>query len=223
MNPMEATSPFHPTDRRELRPQANVGELGNPKPGCIHHLIERRTSETPDAIAVICRDDQLTYLELNARANQVASWLCKVGAGPDKLVGLCLDRSLEMVICLLGILKSGAAYLPLDPAYPAERLAFMLEDAQAEVLLYQHDFTPASTLGRTRCVRLDTCLRLIQGEPAGNMDRGVATSDLAYVIYTSGSTGKPKGVMIEHRNVATFFGAMDERLPHSPGCTWLAV
>src|SRR5436309_2607857 len=214
MNPMEATSPFHAKERGELRPEAKVGELGNPKPDCLPQLIERRSLETPDAIAVICRGEQLTYLELNARANQVASWLCKVGAGPDKLVGLCLDRSLEMVICLLGILKSGAAYLPLDPAYPAERLAFMLEDAHAAVLLYQQPFTPASTLGGTRCVRLDTCWRLIQGEPTGNRDRGVAPSDLAYVIYTSGSTGKPKGVMIEHRNVASFLGAMDERLTY---------
>src|SRR2546423_3822 len=134
MNPMEATSPFHAKEREELWPEGKVGDVGHPKPGCIHHLIERRTSETPDAIAVICRGEQLTYSELNAKGNQVAFWLRKLGAGPDKLVAMCLDRSLEMVICLLGILKSGAAYLPLDPAYPAERLAFMLEDAQAAVL-----------------------------------------------------------------------------------------
>jgi amino acid adenylation domain-containing protein len=128
-----------------------------------------------------------------------------------------------MVISLLGILKSGGAYLPLDPAYPAERLAFILQDAQAAVLLYQRDPAPESAIGRGYCVPLDTCLTLIQGEPVANLDRGVLPSHLAYVIYTSGSTGRPKGVMIEHRNVASFFEAMNSRVPHSAGATWLAV
>jgi amino acid adenylation domain-containing protein len=194
-----------------------------PKAACIHQLIEQRASETPDAIALICRGEQLTYSELNARANQVASYLSKLGAGPDKPVGICVERSLEMVVCLLGILKSGGAYLPLDPAYPAERLAFMLQDAQVEVLLHQHDLIPGLAGGHMRCARLDTCWPLIRAEPTGNVDRGVASSNLAYVIYTSGSTGKPKGVMIEHQNVASFFEAMNARLPHGPGCAWLAM
>jgi natural product biosynthesis luciferase-like monooxygenase protein len=208
---------------RQLLVEWNATETEVPKGVCIHQLIEAQAKQTPEAVAVICRDRQLTYAELNARANQVASCLSKLGVGPDTLVGLCADRSLEMLIGLLGILKSGGAYLPLDPAYPRERLAFMIEDAKVKVLLTQERLEAALPPGPAQRVRLGTDWPLIGAEPAENVDRGVAAHHLAYVIYTSGSTGKPKGVMVEHGNVINFFAGMDARIPHSPGATWLAV
>jgi natural product biosynthesis luciferase-like monooxygenase protein len=194
-----------------------------PTATCIHQLFEAQAKRTPDTIAAICRDRELSYAELNARANKVAAYLSKIGAGPDALVGLCVERSLEMLIGLLGILKSGSAYLPLDPAYPAERLAFMIEDAQVKVLLTQESVMKALRPGNAPRVRLDSDWPLISAESAENVDRHVAANHLAYVIYTSGSTGRPKGVMVEHRNVLNFFAGMDARISHSPGSTWLAV
>jgi amino acid adenylation domain-containing protein len=200
-----------------------LADGGMPKAGCIHQLIEQRVSEMPEAIAVICRNQQLTYAELNRRANQVASYLGRLGVGPEKLVGICVERSLEMLICLLGVLKAGGAYVPLDPAYPAERLAFMVADAQVAVLLYQREPMPGLSGIAARGVSLETCWPQIKAEPTGGVDCQVMPSNLAYVIYTSGSTGKPKGVMIEHGNVLSFFHAMNTRIPQGTGCAWLAV
>lgn len=194
-----------------------------PKAASIHQLIEAQAQKTPEAVAAICRDRQLTYAELNARANQVAARLSKLGAGPDVLVGLCAERSLEMLVGLLGILKSGSAYLPLDPAYPGERLAFMIEDAQIKVLLTQERLVTALPPSQVPRICLDADWPSIAVEPAENVDRRVAPHHLAYVIYTSGSTGRPKGVMVEHGNVLNFFAGMDARIQHGPGSTWLAV
>jgi natural product biosynthesis luciferase-like monooxygenase protein len=210
-------------ERRQLLVEWNATGADLPKESSIVQTIEAQAKRIPETIAAICRDRQLTYAELNARANQVAAYLSKLGAGPDVLVGLCADRSLEMLVGLLGILKSGAAYLPLDPAYPAERIGFMLEDAQVKVLLTQERLASALPQGRATRVRLDADWPLIAFEPSENLDRCVAPHHLAYVIYTSGSTGKPKGVMVEHRNVLNFFAGMDARIPHGPNSTWLAV
>jgi natural product biosynthesis luciferase-like monooxygenase protein len=208
---------------RQLLVEWNATATELPKAACVHELIEAQAKKTPDAVAVICRDRQLTYAELNARANQVASHLSKLGVGPEVLAGLCVDRSLEMLVGLLGILKSGGAYLPLDPAYPMERLAFMIEDARVKVLLTRESNSAALPPAGIPRVRLDTDWPLIASEPAENVDRGVAPHHLAYVIYTSGSTGKPKGVMVEHGNVLNFFGGMDARIQRQPDSTWLAV
>jgi amino acid adenylation domain-containing protein len=210
-------------DRRETLAEGKAAETGIMKGGCIHQLIEQKAAEIPNAMALICRNEQLTYAELNERANQVASYLSKLGAGPEKLVGICVERSLEMVVCLLGILKSGAAYVPLDPTYPAERLAFMVEDARAEILVCGRGVMPGLSDIGTHRIDLDTSWPLIRAEPMDNVDRGVTRSNLAYVIYTSGSTGKPKGVMLEHGNVESFFEAMNARIPQNSGCVWLAV
>jgi natural product biosynthesis luciferase-like monooxygenase protein len=211
------------TERRKILVDWNATETGLPEAACIPQLIEAQARKTPDAIAAVCRDRQLTFAELNARANQVAAYLSKLGVGPDVLVGLCAERSLEMLVGLLGILKSGSAYLPLDPAYPAERLAFMIDDAQIKVLLTQEHLLPALPPGRAPRVCLDADWPLIAAEPTANADRQVAPHHLAYVIYTSGSTGRPKGVMVEHRNALNFFAGMDARIPHGPGSAWLAV
>jgi natural product biosynthesis luciferase-like monooxygenase protein len=208
---------------QKLLVEWNMTETEPPKATGIHQLIEAQAQKTPDAIAAVCRDRQLTFGELNARANQVAAYLSKLGAGPDVLVGLCAERSMEMLVGLLGILKSGSAYLPLDPAYPAERLNFMIEDAQVKVLLTQERLMSMLPPGHTPRVCLDASWPLIAAEPAENVDRHVASNHLAYVIYTSGSTGRPKGVMVEHRNVLNFFAGMDARIPHGPGSTWLAA
>ncbi|HEY5910146.1 MAG TPA: MupA/Atu3671 family FMN-dependent luciferase-like monooxygenase [Verrucomicrobiae bacterium] len=210
-------------ETRQLLVEWNTTETQIPKAASIHQLIEAQAKVTPDAVAVICRDRQLTYAELDARANQLASYLSARGAGPEVLIGLCTDRSLDMLVGLLGILKSGSAYLPLDPAYPSNRLAFMLEDAKVHLLVTQERLTAALPPGKAQRVLLDADWPAISSEPGENVDRGVAPRHLAYVLYTSGSTGKPKGVMVEHGNVLNFFGGMDARVQHSPGSRWLAV
>jgi natural product biosynthesis luciferase-like monooxygenase protein len=211
------------TEQQQMLVDWNATETALPKATCIQQLIEAQAKETPEAVAVVFRDQQLTYSELNTRANQVASYLAKLGVGPEALVGLCVERSLDMIVGLLGILKAGGAYLPLDPLYPRERLAFMIEDAHVKVLLTQERLAATLPPGQAPRVRLDADWPLIAAEPGQEVERGVASRQLAYVIYTSGSTGKPKGVMVEHRNVLNFFAGMDERIQHGPGATWLAV
>ncbi|QLE49536.1 amino acid adenylation domain-containing protein [Nostoc sp. C057] len=178
---------------------------------CIHQLFEAQVERTPNAIAVVFADQQLTYQELNTRANQLAHHLQTLGVGKETLVGICVERSLEMIIGLLGILKAGGAYLPIDPAYPAERLAFMLEDAQVSVLLTQQNLLAALPQHQAQVVCLEKIPKVIADNPIHN-----ATADnLAYVIYTSGSTGQPKGVQITHSAVVNFLSTM--RL--NPGLT----
>jgi natural product biosynthesis luciferase-like monooxygenase protein/amino acid adenylation domain-containing protein len=189
----------------------------------VHELFEAQVGRTPEAVAAVWRDKQLTYRELNERANQLAAYLSKLNVGPNTLVGICVERSLDMLVGLLGILKAGAGYLPLDPTYPAERIAFMLQDARASVLLTQERLAQSLPTGTEKVVRLDTDWPAISAEDDQNLNRQGCSENLAYVIYTSGSTGKPKGVMVEHRNVVNFFAGMDQRISHQPGSTWLAV
>ncbi len=189
---------------------------------CIHELIEAQVEQTPDATAVVFGEAQLTYRELNERANVVARQLRNRGVGPDVLVGICVDRSIEMVVGLLGILKAGGAYVPLDPAYPADRLTVMLEDAHVPAVVTQRHLV--HRLGASAAVALfvDDVL-LDPGTHLSNVDSGATPANLAYVIFTSGSTGRPKGTMIEHRNVTNFFAGMDEVLGSGPPGVWLAV
>ncbi|HEW98429.1 MAG: hypothetical protein DRR16_10450 [Candidatus Parabeggiatoa sp. nov. 3] len=172
-------------------------------------LFEEQVDKTPDAIAVVFEDQQLTYRQLNQKANQLAHYLLNLKSDTDNgllitdngLVGICIERSLEMVIGLLGILKAGGAYVPLDPAYPAARLAFMLEDAQVPVLLTQSSLTERLPETQAQVVCLDAEAETLSQKSSENLVSGVGPENLAYVIYTSGSTGNPKGVAIEHRNV----------------------
>ena len=186
---------------KQLLVEWNDTQTDFPKDSCLHQLFEQQVERNPDAIAVLFKNQQTTYGELNRRANQLAHHLRSLGVGPDVWVGLCVERSLEMVIGILGILKAGGAYVPLDPAYPRERLAFMLEDARCSVLLTQHRLLAVLPSHRARVLCLDADWKTIARESPQNPQTAVKGEHLAYVIYTSGSTGRPKGIAIQHRGV----------------------
>ena len=171
---------------------------------CAHTLFERQAARTPAATAVVCGDQRLSYQELNERANQLAHHLRRLGVGPDSLVGISLQRTPLMVIGLLGIWKAGAAYVPMDPAYPADRLAFMLDDAAVAVLLVEANTIPLFSGGSTRLLSLDTDWPAIGQETRENPEGLATPANLAYVIYTSGSTGKPKGALIVHSGLVNY-------------------
>jgi amino acid adenylation domain-containing protein len=170
----------------------------------VHQLFEEQVERTPDAVAVKFSHQQLTYRELNQRANQLANYLQKLGVKPEVFVAICLERSIEMLVGILGILKAGGAYVPLDPTYPKERLAFMLEDVQAPVLLTQQHLLEIIPSHSGKVVCLDTNWQEIGEEISVNPVSNVCADNLAYVIYTSGSTGKPKGTLIHHRGLVNY-------------------
>ena len=177
-----------------------------PSDQCIHQLFEQQVSKTPDAVALVYEHEQLSYLQLNAKANQLAHYLRTLGVGPDARVAICLERGLEMIIALLAVLKAGGAYVPLDPAYPAERLRFMLEDSSPRALLTQKHLREIFTNieDTLPVINLPSSASAWLNLPTSNPDPdciGLTPLHLAYVIYTSGSTGNPKGVLIQHRGV----------------------
>ena len=190
------------TERQQLLVEWNGTKTDCPRDLCIHQLFEAQVERTPDAIAVVFEAEQLTYGELNRRANQLAHHLRALGVGPEVLVAICLERSLEMVIGLLGILKAGGAYVPLDPAYPKERLAFMLKDAQVPVLLTRERLVAGLAEQDAKVVCLDSGWETIARESGENPGSSTRPENLAYVIYTSGSTGQPKGVLVSHGSIA---------------------
>jgi len=196
---------------------------------CLHQLFETQASKRPDAVALAYRDQEISYAELNAKANQLASKLVALGAQPDSLVGIFIERSIEMMIGLLAIQKAGAAYVPLDPAYPRDRIALMITDSEANILLTHSKLKHELPVNKANIVCIDQ--EIIHTEiNTQNINVEVSPSNLAYVIYTSGSTGTPKGVMVEHRNAINFMAGMDDTLnfqdnsntDKSPG-VWLAV
>jgi amino acid adenylation domain-containing protein len=196
------------TEKHQLLVEWNDTGRDYPKDKCIHELFEEQVERTPDAVAVVYEEQQLTYRELNTRANQLAHYLRKFGVGPETLVGICVERSLETVVGLLGILKAGGAYVPLDPDYPSQRLSFMIEDSEIVILLTQKRLVSKLPQHGARVVCVD-------GEPEinakvlrENPTALVKPESLAYVIYTSGSTGNPKGVQVPHRTVVNFFESM---------------
>ena len=199
-------------EKQQLLIEWNDTKTDYPNNRCISELFEAQVGRTPDDAAVICEDKQLTYRELNRRANQLAHHLQKLGVTPETLVGICMERSLEMVVGLLGILKAGGAYLPLDSAYPKERLAFMLEDARAKVLLTEHRLAKGFSSHAARVVYLDTHWQVIAREREETPVCGTTPENLAYVIYTSGSTGRPKGVAVEHRQLLNYVNGVIDRL-----------
>ena len=190
---------------------------------CVHRLIEEQAAKTPDAVAVTCEGRSLTYAELDRRANQLARRLAQLHVGPDVLVGLMVERSVELMVGLLAVHKAGGAYVPLDPTYPRERIAYMVEDSRVPVLLTLERLRGDLPKHRAQVICLDSDWPSIATHSAEPFDGGAEARHLAYVIYTSGSTGKPKGVMVEHRNVVNFFAGMDAHLGNENPGTWLAV
>lgn len=188
-------------------------------PHCVNQAFEAQVARTPDAVALVCEGESLSYAQLNARANRAAHVLTGMGVRPGVLVGLCTRRSLDLVVGALAIQKAGGAYVPMDPAYPADRIALYLEDSACPVVVTQSGLSLPPHAAQV--LELDTDGRLSLA-PETNPDSGVGPDDLAYMIYTSGSTGRPKGVMVEHRNVANFFTGMDDRIG-ADGGVWLAV
>jgi len=199
-----------PEIQRTLRDQP-IAQLNGvlrafPHGELIHELFEAQVERASDAVAVVYEGQSLSYGQLNERANQLAHYLMAQGVGADQLVGICVERSLEMVVGLLGILKAGGAYVPLDPSYPTERLRYLLQDAAPKLVLTQSRLRARVEGTPARVIELDGQCGEIERQPRGNLpasERGVRAEHLAYVIYTSGSTGKPKGVMVEHRHLVS--------------------
>ncbi len=188
---------------------------------CIHTFFEQQVTRTPDAPALSFEGEDLTYAQLNARANQVAHTLRKMGVKPGTIVGLHLPRSSDLLVGCLAILKAGGAYLPMDPTYPDDRTALFINDSNTPIIVTHADLAK-SLPDSVKTLELDTNTDIASASD-NNPDSGSTGQDLAYMIYTSGSTGKPKGVMVEHRNVSNFFTGMDARIPHKDGGVWLAV
>ena len=186
-------------------------------------MFEAQVARTPDAVAVVFEDQELTYRELNIRANQVAHHLQALGVGPEVLVGLHVERSLEMMMGLLGIIKAGGAYVPLDPAYPQERLTCILRDAQVSVLLTQQQLSAGLSEPQTQIVCLDTNSELIAQESQTNPINKVTPDNLVYVLYTSGSTGIPKGVAVEHYQLCNYLHGISKRLALSNSASFATV
>ena len=189
------------SDRQRMLSEWNQAAVEYPKESCIHHLFEQHAVKTPQSIAAELVEQRLTYGELNQQANQVAHYLAKLGVGPNVRVGVCMERSPELLAALLGVLKAGGAYVPLDPAYPQERLAYMLEDSGASILISQSVVLPNVPQNNAAVLALDAERGRIAQEPHHRPQVEISPKNLAYIIYTSGSTGRPKGVAVEHRQV----------------------
>jgi amino acid adenylation domain-containing protein len=168
---------------------------------CIHQLFEQQVELNPDAVAVVFEEQELTYRELNSQANKLAHYLRSLGVSSEVLVGICVERSIEMIVGLLGILKAGGAYVPIDPTYPRDRIAYMLENSQVPILLTQNHLKATLPEYQGHTISLDSDWDLISTESQENPITGVTSQNLAYIIYTSGSTGQPKGVLVAHQGL----------------------
>ncbi len=208
-------------DKRKSLVEFNNPKLDFPPRETLHKLFERQAMIYPNAIAVTYEKEKVTYKELNERANQLAHYLQKKGIGPDTLVGLCVERSLEMIVGILGILKAGGAYVPLDPTYPEQRLQYILEDASIQLFVTQESLKELKWLPENvESICLDRDQEEIGKESKTLPVSDVNSQNLAYVIYTSGSTGNPKGVMIEHHNVIRLFKSTDCWYQFNEKDTW---
>ncbi|WP_437715402.1 amino acid adenylation domain-containing protein [Sorangium sp. So ce448] len=207
-------------ERRLLLVERNATRADVPAGVCVHELIEAQVERTPDAPALSFEDTRLTYRELDRRAERVGRALQAAGVGPDDLVAVCLKRSADMLVALLGVLKAGAAYLPIEPDHPADRIALVLDEARPAAALTTRALGARLPLGAAHQLFVDEL------EPSSDLPpraRRATPRNLAYVLYTSGSTGRPKGVMIEHRNLVNHFAELAERIGAGEPGTWLAV
>jgi natural product biosynthesis luciferase-like monooxygenase protein len=212
-----------PEEKKLLLEKWNETETDFRSDVCVHQLFEEQVEKTPDNTAVVCRGKSLTYNELNNRANQLARKLKNLGVGPESLVGVCLYRSVEMMVAIMATLKAGGAYVPLDPEFPNDRIKYMIEDSKCPVIITEKKMRNEPGSVNAKLVVIDTDWNEISKEEKSNFDSKVSSDNLSYVIYTSGSTGKPKGVMVQHRNVINFFKGMDEHIQYDPPGVWLAV
>ena len=178
-----------------------LAAMDRPLERCIHELVQVQAECTPDAIAVVEGQRQLTYRELDSRANRLAAYLGKRGVGPDVPVAICLKRSTDLMISMLAVLKAGGACVPLDPAYPLERLQYMLQDTRARLLLTQDGLLPAEAKAGREVIDIPATWGAIEGESSAPRESGVTPKNLAHIIYTSGSTGRPRGVMLTHEGL----------------------
>jgi natural product biosynthesis luciferase-like monooxygenase protein/amino acid adenylation domain-containing protein/thioester reductase-like protein len=190
---------------------------------CLHELFQEQVAKTPDAVAVAAGSEQLSYSELNRQANRLAHHLRQLGVGPEVLTGVYLERSVNLLVALLGILKAGGAYLPLDPEYPKDRLKLVLEVSGASLVLTHEKLLPDLPETRAQIMCLDLEAELISAQSDDDPATNVCSGNLAYVIYTSGSTGVPKGVMVSHKNVAAFFTGIDRGIGYMQHDAMLAV
>jgi amino acid adenylation domain-containing protein len=204
-------------ERHQLLEEWNDTKTDYPRDKCIHHLFEEQVERVPDATALVCEDQLMTYRELNRRANQLAHFLQAQGVGPDAMVGICVERSFKMVIGVLGILKAGGAYVPLDPVYPEKRLAFILQDSEVPISLTHNRVNKCLPESHTRILNLDTEREALSREREDNPISGAEDDHPAYIIYTSGSTGVPKGVIGLHRGAVNRFNWMWETYPFEKG------
>jgi amino acid adenylation domain-containing protein len=203
-------------ERRQLLVEWNDTGVEYQRTHCLQLMFEEQAALTPEATAVLFEGHELSYAELNTRANRLAHYLVKQGVKPETLVGISMERSLEMVVGLLGILKAGAAYVPLDPGYPEERLAYMFDNAQVSVLLTQAKLATRTNAASAKVLRLDADWSEIEAESDANPNVRVSEENLAYVIYTSGSTGRPKGAMNTHRAICNRLLWMQEQYQLTP-------
>lgn len=209
-----------PVERRTMLVEWNPSSIAPTQGQCIHECFEAQVQQTPDAVALVCEGEQLTYAHLNAKANQLAHHLRKLGIGPESLVGMCVERSMDMVVGVLGILKAGGAYVPLDPAHPSERIALIADDAAVSILVTQERLKTKLSVSHACIVCLDTDWGMIAQESNLNLSHETVPDHLAYVIYTSGSTGRPKGVLISHRSVVRLFEATHSLYHFDRGDVW---
>ena len=208
---------------QRLRSALNGAGRSHLQSDCIHKLIERQADRTPEDVAVVFEAERLSYRDLNARANKLARYLQRLGVGPETLVAICLERSVEMIVGLLGILKAGGAYVPIDPATPEQRISRILEQTKARVVIAHERLRQRLPASEQEIVRLDADWDLLERESDAALISGVTAANLAYVIFTSGSTGEPKGVAVEHRQLVNYVNAIVERLELQPGESFATV
>ncbi|MBD2137713.1 amino acid adenylation domain-containing protein [Anabaena sp. FACHB-1237] len=210
-------------EQLELLVTRNQTEKSFPADKCLHQLFSEQVEKYPDSSAVVFANQRLSYQELEEKSNQLAHYLQSLAVKPEEIVGLCVERSLDMIVGLLGILKAGAAYLPLDPSFPKERLTYMLEDAKVNILLTQTAVTSSIPSTTAKIITLDSDSNIISKYPTTSPVSTVKPDNLAYVIYTSGSTGQPKGVMIEHHSIVNYTTSIIDQLKIEPGSSFLLI
>ena len=203
---------LNPNQKQKFLVEFNDTEKQYQPEQCIHKLFEEQVKRTPDKVAVVFEEQQLTYNELNVKANQLANYLQNQGIKPDSLVGVYLERSLLFVIAILAILKAGGAYLPLDPALPAESVVYRIEDAKTPIIITQESLLKKISDLEKQTISIDKDWEIIANQKTSPPENDVTSKDLAYVLFTSGSTGKPKGVAVEHRQLFNYINAIEDRL-----------